>query len=165
VTSARIILEDYVRSGILMQVASLSAGGEPSVCNVWYSAAFRPDKLYFISRRDRLHSLNIRSDRRVAGSIVAIPLTGLGQTVRGVTFNGTACELDASARSELDSFLQRWPQARNAITTERVARDETPSRLYEVQVASWVLFDEENFPDSPRQSFPAMDSATTHFGT
>jgi uncharacterized protein YhbP (UPF0306 family) len=158
--TARQILEEYVTSGTLMQVASLSDDGHPSMCNVWYHVAFRPDRLYFISRHDRVHSGNIKNDERVAGSIVAIPLTGLGQTVRGVTFIGNAYELNAEARSELDSFLKRWPNAQKAISSDRVARDETFSRLYEIRVSAWVLFDEENFPEAPRQSVSAMPATS-----
>jgi hypothetical protein len=73
----------------------------------------------------------------------------------GVAFNGTASELDSAAHSQLEAFLARWPQARSSITTERVARDETPSRLYEIRVDEWILFDEETFPDSPRRPMPA----------
>ena len=69
-----------------------------------------------------------------------------------MTFDGNARELGAEARSELESFLRRWPNVRDAISVERVARNETPSRIYEIDVTSWVLFDEENFPDAPRQS-------------
>ena len=29
------------------------------------------------------------------------------------------------------------------------------SRLYEIAVAQWVLFDEVNFPDRPKQTIPA----------
>ncbi len=133
-----------------MQVASVSGTGDPAMCHVWYHARFGPDRLYFISRRDREHSVNIRNDERVAGGIVAIPLTGLGQTVRGVTFKGRARELGADASAELQSFLERWPQARSAITLERVAGDDTHSRLYEIRVSQWVLFDEETYPESPR---------------
>ncbi|SRR6266487_308063 len=148
--NARGRLETYVKAGMLMQVASVSDTGDPAVCHVWYHALFRPDRLYFISRRDRDHSRNIRNDKRVAGGIVAIPLTGLGQTVRGVTFKGHARELGPEARTELESFLERWPHARDIITSERVARRDTHSRLYEIRVAQWVLFDEEAYPESPR---------------
>jgi hypothetical protein len=154
--TARKILEEYVTSGKLMQVATLSGDGCPAVCNVWYRARFQPDRLYFISRQDREHSVNILSDERVAGGIVAIPLSGLGQTVRGVTFKGHARELGAEARTELEGFLERWPRAGDTITPDKVASGETPSRLYEIRVSEWVLFDEEMFRESPRQVIAAI---------
>jgi hypothetical protein len=154
-SAARKTLEDYVSGGKLMQVCSVSETGHPALCHVWYRAQFRPDRLYFISRRDRAHSINVRHDERVAGGIVTIPLTGLGQKVTGVTFKGRAEELGVNAHDHLEEFLARWPHARNIITTDLVARDDTPSRLYEICVDEWVLFDEERFPDSPRRSVPA----------
>jgi uncharacterized protein YhbP (UPF0306 family) len=154
--TARGILEEYVKSGNLMQVATISETGHPAVCNVWYNVLFRPDRLHFLSRRDRNHSANIRNDSRVAGGIVAIPLYGLGQTVRGVTFAGQARELSAGAETELENFLERWPQARNAISTERIANDDALSRLYEIRIDEWILFDEENFAESPRRVLHAQ---------
>lgn len=147
-------LEEYVTSGKLMQVATISEASYPALCHVWYLSRFRPDRLYFISRQDREHSANIRKSHFVAGGIVAIPLSGLGQTVRGVTFKGQACELGADASTELEQFVERWPSARSIISTERIASNDTPSRLYEIRVDEWVLFDEETFPDSPRNALP-----------
>jgi uncharacterized protein YhbP (UPF0306 family) len=153
--AARKILEEYVNHGMLMQVCSISETGNPALCHVWYRAQFRPDRLYFISRYDRAHSVNIRRDGRVAGGIVTIPLTGLGQKVTGVTFKGRASELSTNAHAKIEEFLIRWPQARSSITTDLIARDDTPSRLYEIRVDEWVLFDEEAFPGSPRRTVPA----------
>lgn len=151
--SERHLLEEYVTHGKLMQVATLDAHNIPALCHVWYQPAFRPDRLYFISRWDRDHSINIRRDGRVAGGIVAIPLDGLGQKVRGVTFKGAAIELpEADIDVELEGFLARWPAARSILTAETLARGQTPSRLYRITVSEWVLFDEEHFVGQPRRT-------------
>lgn len=144
---ARKILEEYVSAGKLMQVSSVSDTGFPAVCHVWYLAQFRPDALYFISRRDREHSANIRRNERVAGGIVTIPLTGLGQKVTGVTFTGRARELGADARDQAERFTARWPNARIATA----GGDDGSARLYEIRVDEWILFDETSFPESPRR--------------
>jgi hypothetical protein len=110
--SERAFLEQYVQAGKLMQLASLSGDGSPAVCNVWYDAHFAPDVLRFISRHDRQHSHNVRVDGRVAGGIIVIPLVGLGQTVRGVTFTGSARELPTyGIDEEIAAFVTRWPRA------------------------------------------------------
>lgn len=152
--TARTILEEYVSSGKLMQVATISDTGSPAVCHVWYRVDFRPDRLYFISRHDREHSVNIRRNQQVAGGIVAIPLSGLGQTVRGVTFKGQARELGLDADAELEGFLERWPDARGIISIKRIAENDTPSRLYEIDIDQWALFDEQAFPNCPRCVIP-----------
>lgn len=153
----RELLEEYLISGRLMQVATISDSGEPAVCNVWYCVRFRPDTLYFVSRRDREHSKNVRQDGRIAGSVVAISLEGLGQKVRGVTFKGQAAEIEAepSAWGKIDSFLARWPQARSLIKPDPDDYEASPARLYEILVSEWVLFDEVNYPADPRRVIPA----------
>jgi uncharacterized protein YhbP (UPF0306 family) len=147
----RALLERYIQSGKLMQVSSLAADGSPALCHVWYSYTFHPDRLFFISRKDRVHSTNIRNDPRVAGGIVAIPLTGLGQTVRGVTFKGLASQLGPDSKAEIGGFVERWPNANSAISVERQVAGETMSRLYQISITEWLLFDEENFPSAPRR--------------
>ncbi len=153
----RQLLETYVQAGKLMQLASLSADGSPIVCNVWYDPHFAPDMLRFISRHDRHHSENIRREGRVAGGIIAIELEGLGQTARGVTFEGRARELPTSGVDvEARAFLERWPAAEAAIEPGKLSRGETTSRLYELRVLDWVLFDEANFPEDPRRIIRAV---------
>jgi uncharacterized protein YhbP (UPF0306 family) len=155
-STSRELLEQYVRAGTLMQLATLRSDASPMVCNVWYDIHFAPDLLRFISRHDRNHSVNIRKDPRVAGSIVAIPLDALGQPVTGVTFIGIARELSTTGvESEVNAFLKRWPAAADAIEPGKLARSETLARIYEVAVEEWVLFDEVNFPAQPRQVIPA----------
>jgi uncharacterized protein YhbP (UPF0306 family) len=152
----RALLEHYVQAGKLMQLASLNSDGSPVVCNVWYDAHFAPDVLRFISRYDRRHSQNVRIDGRVAGGIIAVPLEGLGQTVRGVTFTGVARELPTwGVNEEVAAFVARWPRAEAALHPEKLARREIPTRLYEVAVSGWVFFDEENFPEQPRRVIEA----------
>jgi hypothetical protein len=148
----RAVLEQYVTSGALMQLATVTPDGSPHLCNVWYDAHFNPDVLRFISRWDRNHSEHIRSGRPVAGSIIAIPLEGLGQLARGITFTGDAVELPQRGISaQLHAFLSRWPNAREGIDEDRLRTGHTPVRLYEVAVSEWVLFDEQYFPAEPRQ--------------
>jgi uncharacterized protein YhbP (UPF0306 family) len=154
-SAAADLVEEYVSAGMLMQVATLDADGAPAVCSVWYAAAFRPDLLRFISRPERRHSANIRDRARVAGAVVAGPLDGLGQAVRGVSFTGQACELPrAGVDGALAGFLGRWPAAAPLISPAGLRDGTTRPRLYEARVAEWVLFDEVNFPGEPRQVVP-----------
>jgi hypothetical protein len=160
--TSRELLEQYVKSGKLMQLATLREDGSPAVCNVWYDAHFAPDRLRFISRHDRNHSANIRRDARVAGSIVAIHLEALGQRVTGVTFTGIARELGTTGvEPEVGDFVKRWPAATDTIEPGKLSRGETPTRIYEVAVKEWVLFDEVNFPAEPRQVIEATEVAGT----
>ncbi|WP_018350197.1 pyridoxamine 5'-phosphate oxidase family protein [Longispora albida] len=155
---ARQILEDYVSGAKVMQLATVTEDGSPVVCNVWFASTLSPDKLYFISRPAREHSANIRRDGRVAGSILDIELDELGQEVRGVTYTGTARELPATGvDTEIGVFAGRWPRAARAIDAARMAAGTNHHRIYEVTVTGWILFDEENFADQPRQPVPVED--------
>jgi uncharacterized protein YhbP (UPF0306 family) len=117
-------------NGKLMQLATLRADGSPMVCNVWYDAHFAPDTLRFISRHDRIHSINIKNDERVAGGIVATPLEALGQVARGVTFTGTARELPTTGVDyAIEAFVARWPASADAIDPGRMAQAESPVRM------------------------------------
>ncbi|WP_199565822.1 pyridoxamine 5'-phosphate oxidase family protein [Spongiactinospora rosea] len=151
----RELLEQYVASGKVMQVATVNEAGSPQVCTVWYQPEFRPDRLRWISRHDREHSRAIAANPQVAGAIVAIPLDALGQVVQGVSFHGRARELPVQGvEDEIQAFIARWPAA--AAAFEAMATGGA-TRLYEVAVDAWVLFDEEHFPapGNPRQSITA----------
>jgi uncharacterized protein YhbP (UPF0306 family) len=147
----RHLLHEYVADGKLMQIATLSESG-PTIAHVWYSHADASNRLCFISHKDRQHSQNLRANPAVGGGIVHVALEGLGQKVRGVTFRGSGTELAvADAGAPLDAFLERWPNARGAISLEQLSDDSTPMRLYEIAVTEWILFDEANFPENPRR--------------
>ncbi|MGW4465567.1 pyridoxamine 5'-phosphate oxidase family protein [Micromonospora sp. NPDC004704] len=166
----RELLEEYVRAGQLMQLATVRADGSPMVGNLWYDPHFAPDLLRFVARHDRWHGADGhragghgpdgQGDGRVGGSIVAVPPDVRNGTVRGVAFTGVVRTLppvgvEAAARS----FLDRWPGAEVAIDPGRLSRHETPSRLYEIAVTEWVLFDERRFPDESRHVLAAARTA------
>jgi len=156
VEDARTLLEEYVRSGKVIQLATLDAGGAPVVCNLWFASAFEPDRIWFMSRPNREHCANLRTDPRVAGAILAIELKGIEQDVRGVTFAGEARELPTVGIDEqIAAYAERWPEAADAIAPEALAAEATPHRLYEIAVSRWVLFDEQHYPDQPRRSVAA----------
>jgi hypothetical protein len=152
----RELLVSYVSAGKAMQLATLDPQGDPYVCNLWFASSFEPDRLYFISRPNRLHCEYLRDRGRVAGAILAIELEGLGQPVRGTTFTGTATELPTVGVEEpIATYLGRWPAAANAIDPARLAAGETHHRIYEISVRDWILYDEENFRSDPRQPVEA----------
>ncbi|MCM6776577.1 pyridoxamine 5'-phosphate oxidase family protein [Nocardia sp. CDC159] len=144
----RELLEEYVARARLLQLATVSASGAPSVCTVWYVPELRPDRLRFVSRRDRLHPGNIRCDPAVAGAILDNPPEELGLTARGVSFTGRVRQLPGEGiEAEIAAFVNRWPRAAGVLG----AMPEGASRMYEIAVEQWVLFDEQNFPKAPRR--------------
>lgn len=152
----REILETLIKQGRLMQVSTLSEGGTPRVCHVWFHATLAPDRLYFISRNNRKHSLDIARNPVVGGGIVSNVPQKLGDKVQGVTFTGKGVEVATgrAVRLLLTDFIRRWPQAREIVTIDRIEKNLTLTRLYEITVDEWALFDEVNFPDEPRIVLP-----------
>lgn len=144
--SARIA--DFVNAGRLMQVATLNDVGRPQLCHVWYDFMEFPDRLVFVSRPARQHCGNLRRRPTVAGGIVVDVPAGLGDPVQGVSFSGQGQELGPGASPERESFLARWPRSASALASIDPA---VQSYVYRILVTEWVLFDEVNFPDQPRQ--------------
>lgn len=151
----REILEAGITAATLMQVATLDRAGCPVMCHVWFRAGFRPDRLHFISRPDRNHSINIRNDSRVAAGIALAVPSGLGEPVRGVTLTGHAHQVPEELfRPAADDFVARWPDAAGALRPATADPLSAPSQIYQIDVTDWVLFDEVNFPGQPRISLP-----------
>lgn len=153
----RELLEEYVASGKAMQLATLRPDGAPIVCNLWYAYQLNPDRLYFISRPAREHCANVRRDPRVSGAILAIELSHPGEPVRGITFTGQGVELPVTGiDAQIAVYAGRWPVTANAIDPQRLAGGEAHHRIYEITVEEWVLYDEQNFRQQPRQPVLAV---------
>lgn len=146
------LIREYLSKGALMQV-STTRDNQPWVCNVWYS--YDKDlNLYFISGNYRRHSEEIRDNEKVACAIVH-PIyeeAGAEQPNRGITLEGRAEELNIlKSGKAFDNFMKRWPKATKYVTKKDLLKNLTKTRFYKVTPETIVLFDEENYPDDPRQ--------------
>lgn len=56
--------------------------------------------------------------------------------------------------------MAHWPRAEVALDPGKLARGETATRLYEITVFEWVLFDEANFPEQPRRVIKAASKGS-----
>jgi hypothetical protein len=155
-SDVRALLEEWVAAGKAMQLATLDASGAPVVCNLYFASTFAPDRLYFISRPDRIHCANLRADGRVAGSVLAHEPDEFGMPVRGATFRGLGRELPVIGIDDpIGVYTRRWPKAAYPIDPARLASGEAHHRVYEIEVTGWVYFDEFNFKGAPRQELSA----------
>lgn len=84
------LIEEYLREAKLMQVATVK-NNRPWVASVWY-VHDKDWNLYFISRKSRRHSLELKDNQYVAGTIVKPHTKGSGEKVRGIQFEGKAKE-------------------------------------------------------------------------
>lgn len=144
----RRLTRDYLKSAYQMQVATCG-NGQPWICSVYF--VFDKDlNLYWISKPDRRHSKEIRENEKVAGAIVLQHTPG--EKVRGLQFEGVAQELKGfDAEIGVKLYAERYK-----LDEERVKAllDGSDGHLcYRIQPKLFVLFDEVNFPDDPRQEF------------
>ena len=143
------LITDYLKEARLMQVAT-SQDNQPWACTVYF--AFDEDlNLYWISKTDRRHSKEIRNNEKVAGTIV-FPHTP-GDDVQGIQFQGIAKELTDKKEAIIG---MKYYAERYGVKPERVNTILDGSdghTCYKIMPDLYVLFDEVNFPDDPRQEY------------
>ncbi len=143
------LIGDYLTEAKMMCLAT-SKGNKPWTCTLWY-VHDNNWNLYFISRKNRRHSLELKENQNVAGVIVKPHLKGSGEKVAGIQFEGTAkeCNLLELAKA-LALYLKKYPIAEK-IPLKLLQNISTPFTFYIIKPSSIVLFDEINFPEEPRQ--------------
>lgn len=147
----RKLIEDYLEKGKLMQIATVKEG-KPWVASVWYSHD-SDWNLYFISQKERRHSQELKSNPYVAGAIVVPHTKGSGETVRGLQFEGKARATQGDEiKKARGLYLGKYPFAEQ-IPLEKLEDPHCPYPFYIIQPSLFVLFDEMNFPDDPRQEY------------
>lgn len=145
----RKLIEDYLKETKMLQVAT-SKDNQPWACTIYFAYDEKLN-LYWISKPSRRHSEEIRNNDKVAGVIV-LPHTP-GEDVRGIQFQGFAKELTdkSEAKQGMKYYAKRYgmkPERVNAIL------DGIDGHVcYKINPSLYVLFDETNFPDDPRQEY------------
>lgn len=146
------LVMEYLTIAKLMQIATVKSS-RPWVASVWYTNDDAMN-LYFISRKARRHSLEIKDNPNVAGTIVVPHVIGSGEKVRGLQFEGIAgmCIGDQALKAK-QLYTAKYPRAED-IPAEKLADPDFTVAYYVVMPKLFVLFDEINFPDQPRQELP-----------
>lgn len=147
----RKLIEDYLKEAMLMQIATVK-NKKPWVASVWY-AHDEDWNLYFISRKSRRHSQEIKKNPNIAGAIVIPHTKGSGEKVRGLQFEGTVrITKGREVKKAVDLYLAKYPLAEK-ISLEELQNPNCPYPFYIVKPSMFVLFDEINFPNNPRQEY------------
>jgi uncharacterized protein YhbP (UPF0306 family) len=145
------LVSDYLNDGRLVHIASVSSG-KPWVTHVWYAVGPGQYSVVFTSNKSRRHSREIRFNPDVSGGVVAIDLEGLGQKVRGLSFEGKAHEATGDEIGlAYEAYATRWPQVREMFSAKEIETAASNMRMFIVRPSRIVLFDEVNFPTDPRQ--------------
>lgn len=145
------LIDSYLDSGKLLHLTTV-LNGIPWLSHIWYAKHGGWTDLVFTSNWQRRHSRELKANPAVAGGVVAIDLIGLGQKVRGLSFEGNAQELHGeNMHGAYESYAFRWPQVRDMFTASDIDSGATEMRMYSIHISRAVLFDEVNFPEEPRQ--------------
>lgn len=141
-------VKTYLASTQLMQI-STSSNDQPWTATVYF--AFDSNlNIYWLSRSDRRHSLDIEKNPKVSGAIAK--LHTYGEKVRGVQFEGVAEKLKGNdATQSLEIYYSRYNKARDRVKNILVGAVGETVVIYKVKPTKFVLFDEVNFPENPRQ--------------
>lgn len=137
-----------------MQIATVS-GSKPWVASVWY-VHDKDWNIYFVSRKSRRHSLELKKNPYVAGAIVVPHTIGSGQKVRGLQFEGTAKECNwAELKKGRELYLKKYPTAEK-IPLKMLKLVSFIANFYIIRPKKFILFDEVNFPKEPRQEIKVL---------
>ncbi len=144
----RSLIEDYLKEANMLQVVT-AKDNQPWAATVYF--AFDKNlNLYWISKPDRRHSREISENPKVAG-VVVLPHVH-GDKVRGLQLEGRAEEMGAEGIDEgLKVYSERFwlPEER----MKKLLSGTDGHVLYIIRPTLFVLFDEKNFPDDPRQEY------------
>lgn len=133
----------------MMQVATVS-DDQPWICTVYY--VFDDElSLYWASIPERRHSQEIAVHPKVAAAI-AVKFVN-GEKVIGVQVEGGVEMVKTPAQIKPIAVNYAAKFGRDKQWIEDFSNQKTQHRLYKLKPRLYVLFDEENFPNHPRQEF------------
>lgn len=149
------LITDYLQQARLMQV-STARNNQPWTCNVYF--AFDDNfNLYWISTPQRRHSQEIEANEKVAGTIV-LPHTP-GQKVRGLQFQGIGKRATGEdMKIAMDTYASRMGMKEER--KQSILNGKDKHVPYVIQPTLFVLFDEVNFPDNPRQEYKIVKTSS-----
>ena len=142
------LITTYLQEAQLMQIAT-AKNNQPWVCSVYF--AFDDNlNLYWISKKETRHSLEIGTNEKVAGTIVLPHIPG--QKVRGLQFQGTGRKaIGDTMQKAMDTYATRMGMKEER--KQKILTGEDAHAPYTIKPSLFVLFDEMNFPDNPRQEY------------
>lgn len=147
-------IEEIIRQSLeqapVMQLAT-SLGDQPWVCNIH----FYSDKdlnIYWISTVERRHSKEIKQNPKVAATILAHVNTLAEPYVIGITVEGVA-ELIGERVDEQIGAGYVAKHGKDANFLPDIASGKNPHKFYRLKPSQIILFDNQHFPDNPRQEW------------
>lgn len=146
------LIRQYLNEKETAQIATLK-GDQPWISTVYYVADDNCS-LYWTSQKHRRHSQEIHDHSKTSAAIaVKFP----GHPVIGLQIEGDA-ELIGGTRNlagPMKLYIEKFNESQNFYN--EVLSGKSDHFLYKLKPRSIVLFDEQNFPDNPRQEWKIND--------
>lgn len=143
------LIRDYLSSINIMQLAT-SADDRPWCCNLHYAVDDELN-LYWTSLPESRHSVEIAQNDLVAGVVFA-PIDTEADYLKGLQFEGRAKMLTGE-EEEAGIRLYKDQLRRKDISLEDMRSGKNPHKLYMVKPSKYILFDNLNFPEAPKQEY------------
>ncbi len=145
-------IRQYLPQVIHLSLAT-SSGNRPCICEVHY--VFDDNlNLYFRSKPDRRHSVEIASNRSVAGNIVV--QHKIGEKVRGVYFEGTAEKL-MNVDMEHPAYTLYCERFGTGPEILEESRTDSGHGFYKITVDTFFLFDSKESDPSQKYELSWSD--------
>lgn len=152
----RSLIEEYLKKAKLMQIAT-DKKNKPWIASVWY-AHDEQLHLYFLSRKNRRHSFELKENPHIAGAIVIPHTKGSGETVRGLQFEGVARETNKTELTKAKNLYEKKHEQAERLDLTELLKPDIQYTYYIIEPKLFVLFDELNFPENPRQEYNLSDA-------
>lgn len=146
---SRDLTKKYLDKVNIMQLAT-SDNSEPWACNIHFYADAALN-IYWLSTKDRLHSVHIANNPNVAAAIMVQENTPDDKNVIGISIAGQAEYIGEKVdKSIADGFIAKHKKDKNYL--DNVIDGTSPHKFYVLKPTKIALFDTKNFPAAPRQN-------------
>lgn len=149
------LIKAYLPSKNIMQLAT-SVDDQPWLCTVHY---FSDDDLniYWISTKERKHSIDIHKNPNVAGYVLVHENTPVEAWVIGLAFEGKVEYVGEELDEEIcTGYIKKLNKDLNLMAG--IKNGTNAHKFYRLIPTKFVLFDNKKFPDEPRQEWMPVAS-------
>ncbi len=147
-------VEEIIRESIpkvnVMQFASCT-NNQPWVCNLHY-VSDDDLNLYWLSTPERRHSKELEINPRASAVIMVHENTKAQDYVVGISIEGQAKKVDWHKYEDIiEKYRKKHGSSKPFL--DAVVSGENPHKVYVLEPTKFVLFDNKDFPEKPRQEW------------
>ena len=138
------LLAAFLRDSKLMQLATV-ANGKPWVCNLYFVSDAN-NHIYWTSSRTRRHSKEIKGNPKVAATIVHSEDRKQALQITGIASEVPLNDVERVNKLYVEKFGDKPSRLQEVLANTAGGR-----AYWVIEPKTIALWDEVNFPDSPKQ--------------